>query len=104
MTEPSDATGLDATKRDILVAVAASDAGPGNTTVAEVRATAVNLTERVQEKRNGKFYHALDALEEQGYLTTSQNPDNDITDLVTLTEEGEEAIEELAERSDNIPR
>jgi hypothetical protein len=102
MTERPDATELNATQRDLLFAVAAAAEGPGAPTLAETRAIAVETSRRFPQEKNGTFYDNVDALDaDYGYLETAPHPKDGRTKRVGLTVGGEQALGELAERSDN---
>lgn len=100
----AEATALNASQRDVLYAVAAASEGPGDATVAEVRSVAAQSSERIPEKKTGTFYKALDALEDEyQYLVTKEYAENSRTDVVALTKAGATALDQLAERSDELP-
>lgn len=102
MTEPSDATELNATQRDLLFAVAAAMEGPGVPTLAETRSIAIATSQRFPREKNGTFYSNVEALtDEYGYLDTGPHPDDARTKRVGLTVGGENALSDLAERSEN---
>lgn len=101
MTEGSDATALNATQRDILFATGAALQGRTDPpTQAEVRHIAAEGSDRIEAStNNGVFYNAVKALVRQGYLTKAAHPTDGREKIVGLTRDGEEAIEQLAERS-----
>lgn len=99
MTEPSDATELNATERDLLMAVGASLESPGVPTTAEVRSIALNGSARFDDDATGNFYNTLGRLEEAGLVDKSDHPEDSRTSRIGLTQDGESTLQELAERS-----
>lgn len=94
-----DPTELNATERDVLSAVAlAMDGRPP--TSAEVRSIAAETSARVSRESNGTFYQALDSLVERSLVEKDVHPGDARKKRLGLTVDGEEALAELAERSD----
>lgn len=104
MSEPS-ATSLNASQRDALFSVGMAVKNGGDApTVREARTIGYEFSERFSEDGSGRFYDVLGDLDDMGYVTRAPNPDDARTKVVGLTVDGEEALRELAERSDDIAR
>lgn len=99
MPEPSDATELNASKRDIIIAVGLCLNTPRPPTVAEVKGVAKNTSKRLEGSAESHFTQLFGDLESEGLITRAPHPDDARTKKIGLTVAGEEILTDLAERS-----
>lgn len=102
MAEPSDATALTASQRDALYAVAEACQAPHAPALPEARAIAFEKSERFEEENRETFYVVVNEIDEMGFITTDEHPDDARQKRIGLTVAGEEALQHLAERSDEV--